>query len=458
MTQPIPLQEGGTYPIDTLVSSDSSLEAMTALRHAAVRLGPQLRKDLGLRQDAFVIEETTAGLVLRTRGVAGTITLGDVTFDIRPKHVPDSTETSWQHSLSVMLDRAHRRPVSFSRHRSLALRPRTFIDQLAIGLALELESATRHAEVRAYASQRAELSQVRGRLLISEQLRSSLLKPHKVVCEIDELSPDNPVNQLLHWAAHQLGALATQPRVRQELSVQAAKLPAMTLPIRPPSRLSFHLPRQYQHYTGAVTLATALARGLTTVPGSGAITGAGFVVGTERLFEAFVERSLARVLTGTEWELEAQKRSEYAVPCDPSTGDRSFFSTPDNVVRRSDGALVIIDAKYKRFQDGTDESAPDRPSNSDIYQMAAACVAHGCSRALLLYPQSIVLGPTTNEQKIRWWSIQIGAERVLVGAATLPLHLLASGDGIAAFDEHLLKLVESALPPGSASTRLDVAS
>src|SRR3712207_8657378 len=63
---------------------------------------------------------------------------------------------------------------------------------------------------------------------------SALLKPHKVICEVDELSPDNPVNNLLHWAVIQLTALVTQPRVRHELSVQAARLPTKTQPVRPP--------------------------------------------------------------------------------------------------------------------------------------------------------------------------------------------------------------------------------
>ena len=308
-------------PSADLLPPDQTAEDREALRVATARLGSQMRTELGLRQDAFTIEETTSGPLLRTRGVAGTITLGRLTFDIRPKHVPEPTDATWQRALTVMLNRASRRRVTFTRTRRLSFQPRTFIDQLAMGFALELDEATRHAEVRAYHSQRAELSQVRGRILVSEQLRSALLKPHKVVCEVDELSPDNPVNHLLHWAVIQLAALVTQPRVRHELSVQAARLPFMTQPVRPPTRLSFHLPRQYQHYAGAVELAIAFARGLTTVHGASNIGGAGFLVGTERLFESFVERSLQVALADRdEWTIDAQRRSEYAVPVDAIDG------------------------------------------------------------------------------------------------------------------------------------------
>lgn len=445
MTDAVSLQEGGSHPLSDLLPPDQgAAEDREALREATARLGSRIRTELGLRQDAFAIEETTSGPVLRTRGVAGTISLGRLTFDIRPKHVPAPTDATWQHALTVMLDRASRRRVRFTRTRRLAFKPRTFIDQLAMGLALELDEATRHAEVRAYHSERAELSQVRGRILVSEQLRSSLLKPHKVVCEVDELSADNPVNHLLHWAVTQLRALVTQPRVRHELSVQAARLPTMSQPVRPPTRLFFHLPRQYQHYAGAVELATAFARGLTTLHGASNIGGAGFLVGTERLFESFVERSLEVALAGGDgWTVEPQKRSEYAVPFDVTTGDRSFFSTPDNIARRHDGACLIVDAKYKRFQDETDETAPDRPSNGDLYQMAAACVAHHCSRALLVYPRMSDQDPG-GDWAPRWWRIDVGSGTLLVGAVTVPLHVLAQSDGVAVFDQRLRQLVEVA--------------
>ena len=445
MRDPVPLQEGATHPLTDLLPLDQTAEDREALRAATALLGSQMRVELGLRQDALAIEETTSGPVLRTRGVAGTITLGRLTFDIRPKHVPDPTDTAWQHALTVMLDRAGRRRVRFTRTRRLTFRPRTFIDQLAMGLALELDEATRHAEVRAYHSQRAELSAVRGRILVSEQLRSALLKPHKVVCEVDELSSDNPINNLLHWAVIQLAALVTQPRVRHELSVQAARLPSMTQPIRPPAQLVFHLPRQYQHYAGAIELATAFARGLTTVHGTSNIGGAGFLVGTERLFESFVERSLEVALAdGDTWTVDAQKRSEYATPVDTTTSDRSFFSTPDNIARRYDGVGLIVDAKYKRFQDETDETIPDRPSNGDIYQMAAACVAHQCSRALLVYPRMSKQEPV-GDWVPRWWRIDVGAKSLLVGAVTVPLQLLTESDGVLLFDQRLRRLVEAAV-------------
>lgn len=455
MNTPVPLREGEVVPLESVVPETTSAEAREAMRAAVARLGSRLKTELGLRTDALAVVETPEGAVLRVSGVAGTITLGRAVVDIRPKHVEAKDDSSWQTALAVMLDRASRRRVAFSRTRRLHFRARTFIDQLAMGFAMELDDATRHPEVRAYQSHREELGHLRGRLLVSEQLRSSLLKPHRLVCEVDELSADNPINRLLHWAVQQLEALATQPSVRRELSVQGARLPAVTQPVKAPSRLSFALPRQYHHYGGAVDLATAFARGLTSLHGASNIGGAGFLVGTERLFESFVERSLATALVGGGgWGVTGQERSLFATPVGSLAHRQSpYYSKPDNVVRRGGAVALLIDAKYKRFRDATDESAPDRPSNGDLYQMAAACVAHDSSKALLVYPRMSDADPGPDWTPV-WWRVDFAGVALHIGAVTVPLRMLADDGGLASFDRRLRELVTFAAMNGSEQVTL----
>ena len=445
MTSPLPLREAEGIPLRQLIGDRAAAHDREALRAAVARLGTRLRQELGLREDALVVADTLDGPALRTRGVAGTIKLGSFTFNIRPKHVSDPDDSVWQAVLLVMLERGSRRRAAYSPTRRLRFGSRTFIDQLAMGLAMELEEATRHAEVRAYRSTREELGQLRGRLLVTEQLRSALLKPHKVVCEVDELSADNAVNRLLHWAAQQLGSLASQQSVRRELSVQAARLPVVTQPVKMPTHLSFPLPRQYHHYAGAVELAAAFARGLTTTQGASNIGGAGFLVGTERLFESFVERSLAVALAGhSDWRVSAQERSPFAEPVGRDGRGRStYYSKPDNVIRWRDVPALVVDAKYKKFRDETLEQASDRPSNRDLYQMTAACVAHNCARALLVYPRMSDqdLGP---DWVPAWWRVEFGGLKLLIGAVTVPLQDVAMDRGLADFDQRLRAMVVTA--------------
>jgi 5-methylcytosine-specific restriction enzyme subunit McrC len=442
MRSPYVLRETETVPLTLLIGDSATPADRELARLSVARLGARLRQELGLREDAIFVEDAAAGPVLRTRGVAGTIRVGAVTFDICPKHVDDPDDPLWQTVLLIMLERASRRRAAYSRTRRLRLWSGTFLDQLAMGLALELEEATRHPEIRAYRSTQEELGQLRGRLLVTEQLRSSLLKPHRVICEVDELSADNPANRLLQWAAQQLGAMATQSSVRRALSVQAGRLPAVTQPVKAPTRLGFRLPRQYHHYHGAVELATAFARGRTTAHGASDVGGAGFLVGTERLFESFVEQSLSSALAGVEgWRVSAQERSLFAEPVGSSaTRRRAYYSKPDNVVRQGDVTVLLVDAKYKRFREQAEQSTADRPSHGDLYQMAAACLAHDCPRALLVYPGMGDHGLGFDWEPL-WWRVRFGGSEVQVGAVPIPLDLVATDGGLVELDRRLRRVV-----------------
>lgn len=442
MKPPIRLRELDAVPLVDVLGRTSTADEREAFRRHVAQLSARLRSELGLREDPFAVVEANDGTTLQTRGVAGTIRLGSRLIDVRPKHVEPTVDDSWQTVLLLMVERVTRRRALYTASRRLKYRVGTFLDTLAMGLAMELEEATRYTEIRSYRSHREESGQLRGRMLVSEQLRSAVLKPHKIICEVDELSADNPANRLLHWAARQLAAMASQPIVRRELSVQCGKLPYMSPPFRAPSQLSFKLPRQYQHYAGAIELATAFAKGLTTAHGSSNIGGAGFLVGTERLFESFVERSLATVLAGTPWSVTAQERAAFAHPEIVGSG-RSYFSKPDNVVHHDDSAVLLIDAKYKRFQDATEFASTGRPSNGDLYQMVAACVAHGSPRALLVYPRMSSADCRTDWAPT-WWQIPIGGTRLRIGAVTIPVQMLADNDGLTSFDRRLRALVSAA--------------
>ncbi len=166
------------------------------------------------------------------------------------------------------------------------------------------------------------------------------------------------------------------------------------------------------------------------------------MVGTERLFEQFVEQSLAVISPGRPWTVDAQHRKRFAVTVPPNDG-RDYFSQPDNIVHAGGQGTLIVDAKYKRFEDASEDVGGDRPTNADIYQMTAAAVAHGCRRALLLYPK---LGPGA-ERPTRWWAIQGWQEHpITVGVATVDLNQLGAPGGILQFDASLADRIDEALP------------
>lgn len=439
MNAPIPVREGESLPLSALGAGLEDTEVRGLSRELAHR-GEQLRRELGLREDAIRVYEGTSGTIVRFSGIAGTMVLPSVVLDIRPKYVMDAGDRLWASGLLAMHERSARKQGEFGRVHRSGYRASTFIDQLAMALVFELEDATRHAEVRAYRASVQELSQVRGRMLVTAQLRSSLVKPHKVICEVDELHGDNPVNRLLHWAVRQASSMARDGMVRRRLSDVGARLPTVSEPVRRPTQLSFRLPRQYRHYFRAVEIAEIFARGLVVAHGATAGRGASLLVGTERLFESFLEAELAAALgDNTGWSTTPQVREVFA-HAEKSTGMKDFYSKPDNLVSKDAKPRLIIDAKYKRFADATNVEDPRKPSNADIYQMVAACVAHGCRRALLVYPATRDDNGLT-DWTTRHWTVPLGDFPLTVGAVAVPLHMLASAGGAREFKRKLGSLV-----------------
>ena len=92
MTRSTPLREGQSLAIQSYfgVLPDGSYLEEERARIATV--GRRLRGELGLRTDAIAVVDAPDGAELAIIGVAGTLTIGNRTLDIRPKHVNDAAE------------------------------------------------------------------------------------------------------------------------------------------------------------------------------------------------------------------------------------------------------------------------------------------------------------------------------------------------------------------------------
>lgn len=410
-------------------------------RTTTARRSAALMASLGLRQPPLFLEESDEGPLLRVRGIAGTLLLGSVQLDVAPKHHDDLTDDRWRAGLLAMIERSERRRASHHVSDRLRLGGVTFADHVAFTYAVALEQALRKEPIRVYESRREHAPVLRGRLLITEQLRSSLTTPHLLVCEVDRLNDDNPINRLLQWAGQRLLAIATNGAVRRSLSHHLRRLPGVSTSRVPVLRRGA-LPRQFAHYGEAVEIATAVARSSgAAIGGAPSRAGGGFAIGTEKLFELVVEHSLAIVAQDRPWTVSAQVSEPFAQPVAPNTGT-PFHSKPDNLIQ-APGRRIVIDAKYKRFEDANEEVRPSRPTNADLYQMAAAAVAHKCDRALLVYPR---LTATDADPAIRWWTISGWTTSTLrVGVATVDLAAIGGPGGIRTLDRRLAELVDEAI-------------
>ena len=107
----------------------------------------------------------------------------------------------------------------------------------------------------AFASNQQEVSELRGRINLAPTLGRGLLPQGRAVCTFDELSPNQPLHQLL---AGTLAALAPHPglppALRRQVSQLRRRLPAGVRPLAPAAPVFAALRRQRLASAGAFLL------------------------------------------------------------------------------------------------------------------------------------------------------------------------------------------------------------
>ena len=242
---------------------------------------------------------------------------------------------------------------------------------LAAAFATAAERSLRRGPLNAYYTVEDDLTEVRGRVDANRQrLRYGLPLPVSVT--YDEYGVDIPENQLLLGAAIQLQRLAAIPgSLRRRLRRLASTLDGVRPARRDRARLPVYFTRLNNGYRPAVALARAALEGVSfdLSPGRRPVTG--FTINMDRLFEKFLEVTLAEALTRHEGQLKAQRADHLDL-------DRRARIIPDLTWIWNRHPKVVIDAKYRDPADG-------KPANDDLYQVVAYCVGLGIHRAFLVH-------------------------------------------------------------------------
>lgn len=404
-------------------SGSTALAAQLAVQNA----GRNIRNRLGLRSEPFQFRSGASGIEFQAVGVAGTLSLKEVSIEVvpkfvfRPERLPDwSTSTLFllealagKHVISLLADRQE-----WKSHRVTDLIAHAFADAAERGL--------RDQPIHIYRQAEESSVVMRGRLNVTRQLRNVLYAPHLLECDVDQLDVDNPFNDVLKWAASVLAHSARDQDLKTRLEYLASVLPG-----RPERSLAHrHLrlipPPQFQAWGDALELARLLAAGMTLSAGGGHRSGYSLMFNMERAFERFVEVGLARALQQAVNATMTSNRQEWTAYATPMfLGGKPLHCRPDNVVRRNGQPVMVVDAKYKllddELRDATGSGAAAAPTSSDVYELITGVLAHRCNAGLLVYPSS-----SEQDARVRSWSIDAYGSKVRIGAIPIPLLNLRS--------------------------------
>jgi 5-methylcytosine-specific restriction enzyme subunit McrC len=264
----------------------------------------------------------------------------------------------------------------------LAPDPEIFSFVLAL-LVKQIERLLRQGLIQGYVPREEDLRVIRGRIVLSEQLRKHGDLKDRHVCAYAAFTPDIPENRVIAATLRYLPALL-EPAGESTLARRTRALLAHFADISVVSRAEALrlLPRITIHrlnagYAPVLSLCRLALHHLTLAEQAGAHPFASFLVDMPRLFESFITARLRTGLTAHGLHVVAQRR-------DYLDEARRVGIRPDVLVYPAGGAapLLVLDAKYRRLAAGGESDL-----SRDLYQVSAYLDRYQLRRGVLVYPQ-----------------------------------------------------------------------
>lgn len=255
---------------------------------------------------------------------------------------------------------------------------------------LSVERVVKRGLRSSYTFERDNLFALRGKLLVSQNIRQNLTRADRFYTEHDEFTADRPENRLLKSALYAVGMQSSSYenlKLARELEFVFADIPFSELPDLDFQRVQ--IDRGMGHYDSALAWARLILDENSPLTGSGDHHAPSLLFPMEAVFEAYVAKHLARQLQPPAI-LKTQAASFHLTK---HLGQRWFKLKPDLLVKKGAGGetLVVLDTKWKLL-DKDKANAKDKYglSQSDFYQLHAYghSYLNGKGDVVLVYPKT----------------------------------------------------------------------
>jgi 5-methylcytosine-specific restriction enzyme subunit McrC len=240
----------------------------------------------------------------------------------------------------------------------------------------ETATALARGLARAYVTHEANLPVLRGKLRVTDQIRSQ--RTHTLAVAYDEHTPDIAPNRLLKRALLHIQprtqTTRNQTRCHQLLSTLADVTPSANVPAD--IQTVANVNRLLRTYEPALRWASWLLCG----QGAGLCTGPHIstclLFPMERVFEQYVAAGFRRI------GADVQTTGAHLV--DDHLGQPRFKLRPDLILRRGE-QTIVFDTKWK-FINADDPNSHYGIEQADLYQLYAYGKKYNATDLVLIYP------------------------------------------------------------------------
>ena len=266
----------------------------------------------------------------------------------------------------------------------------------------------RRGIARSYVSRQGNLNQLRGKILVSQNIRYNAVNAARFYCEYEEFMADRPINRLIKSGLQITARLTSRPRSQQLCREHLGWFDEVsTITDWQTDFKRIRWDRNVRHYKKAMPPCRMLHERLNPLTQQGGNRAIAMLFPMERVFEDYVAACLRRQLR--DWKIETQKQGHYLV--DDHSGQRVFALRPDLLL--SNGATqVVADAKWKLINE-KDRQNKYGITQADMYQL------FGYGRKILATaerPLVVLIYPRSDrfKQPLAEFSYESGGCRLLV--------------------------------------------
>lgn len=311
----------------------------------------------------------------------GVLRVGDLTIELLPK---TGSANHARGVLVAMLRATSTISAGPTRDAAIGKQRLHLLDQFIVEFCSRVEDALRQGAIAQYVQHDDNLRAVRGRLHVTQHLRSNFVDRTRLYCRFDERTLDNTYNRGLKFVLHRLRSAAVTSSTKGAVAALTHRFDQVQDTVVTPGELdALDFDRLNQRWQPVFQRAGWLLRGLFPDVRAGRAEGTGLLFNMEQLFERFIGLKVRRAWESPDtrrYEVRLQSPQRHLAPA-----ERAFLLKPDITVLRDGKPLFILDTKWKQLGDGPllSQVAPD-----DVYQMTTYAMRYGCSAVTLIYPSS----------------------------------------------------------------------
>tara|TARA_R110001599_G_scaffold263053_1_gene463641 strand:- start:196 stop:1452 length:1257 start_codon:yes stop_codon:yes gene_type:complete len=316
----------------------------------------------------------------------GLIQVGSLAIEILPKiHGIEADKTSSRHELVKMLRKAgflKALPVGSA---GVNTQSHTLLDIFVVHFCELLKESLIQGMPREYINIEENLGVLRGKLLISNHLRSNLAHNERLYCSYDELSEDILINQSIKYTLKLLLCRSRSSTVKQRVSQLLMMFDCVSDRTITEYELDqLIIDRTKQAFITVIEQCKMFIKGLNPDIYSGEHECFALLFDMNQLFEKWASSILKPITWSKNLQLREQGPKRFLAYRE-DIDKKVFQMKPDiSILNESSEVILIADAKWKLL-DSNDSKLGI--SQADLYQINTYATQYSVKSLVLLYPR-----------------------------------------------------------------------